>query len=136
MTAGRTESLHITPSHRAPVENGYSMVGEIVEVGADAEGFSVGEGVFLSVSPRSAACGRSSCQRLPAPCAGRVLTYEHLLRRVWRLEPDADVRPMRTAISSLRRKLGDDAQDPTYIFTELRVGYRMPKGETQGGEEG
>ena len=62
--------------------------------------------------------------------AGRVLTYEHLLRRVWRLDGDADVRPMRTAISSLRRKLGDDAEDPTYIFTELRVGYRMPKGET------
>ena len=64
--------------------------------------------------------------------AGRVLTYEHLLRRIWRLDGDADLRPMRTAISSLRRKLGDDAEDPTYIFTELRVGYRMPKGEPQG----
>ena len=63
-----------------------------------------------------------------------MLTYEHLLRRIWRLEGDADVRPMRTAISSLRRKLGDDAEDPTYIFTELRVGYRMPKGETPGEE--
>ena len=63
--------------------------------------------------------------------AGRVLTYEHLLRRVWRLEGDADVRPMRTAISSLRRKLGDNAENPTYIFTKLRVGYRMPKGETK-----
>ena len=67
--------------------------------------------------------------------AGRVLTYEHLLRRVWRLEGDADVRPMRTAVSSLRRKLGDDAENPTYVFTELRVGYRMPKGETQGTED-
>ena len=66
--------------------------------------------------------------------AGRVLTYEHLLRRIWRLEADADVRPMRTAISSLRRKLGDDAEDPTYIFTQLRVGYRMPQGETKGEE--
>jgi two-component system KDP operon response regulator KdpE len=58
--------------------------------------------------------------------AGRVLTYEHLLRRVWRLEGDADLRPMRTAISSLRRKLGDDAEEPTYIFTftQFRVGYR------------
>ncbi len=68
--------------------------------------------------------------------AGRVLTYEHLLRRVWRLEGDADLRPMRTAMSSLRRKLGDDAENPTYIFTELRVGYRMPKGETKGREGG
>ena len=60
---------------------------------------------------------------------GRVLTYQHLLRRVWRLEPDADLRPMRTAISSLRSKLGDNAGNPTYIFTELHVGYWMPKGE-------
>ena len=38
---------------------------------------------------------------------------------------------MRTIVSKLRRKLGDDADSPTYIFTEPRVGYRMPKGETQ-----
>ena len=59
----------------------------------------------------------------------RVLTYGHLLRRVWGEDEDADIRPMRTVISSLRRKLGDDAENPTYIFTELRVGYRMPRGE-------
>ena len=64
--------------------------------------------------------------------AGRVLTYETLLRRVWGLDADADIRPMRTAISSLRRKLADDAEDPKYILTQLRVGYRMPKGETRG----
>ena len=63
--------------------------------------------------------------------AGLLLTYKQLLRRVWGLDADADVRPMRTTISSIRRKLGDDAQNPTYIFTELRVGYRMPKGESQ-----
>ncbi len=62
--------------------------------------------------------------------AGRVLTYEHLLRRVWRRDADADVRPMRTVVSNLRRKLGDDADDPAYIHTELRVGYRIPEGET------
>ena len=61
--------------------------------------------------------------------AGRVVTYGHLLRRVWRLDPDADLRPLRTVVNSLRRKLGDDAKDPTYIFTELRVGYRMPVGD-------
>ena len=35
----------------------------------------------------------------------------------------------------LRDKLGDAADSPRYIFTELGVGYRMPKGEMQG-EEG
>ncbi len=62
--------------------------------------------------------------------AGRVLTYEQLLRRVWGSNGDADVRPIRTAISSIRRKLEDDADDPTYIFTELRVGYKMPRADS------
>ena len=34
--------------------------------------------------------------------------------------------------SSIRRKLGDDAEDPKYILTEFRVGYRMPKRESEG----
>ncbi len=61
--------------------------------------------------------------------AGRVLTYEHLLRRVWGSSGDADVRPMRTAISAIRGKLGDDADNPAYILTRLRVGYSMPKAD-------
>ena len=61
--------------------------------------------------------------------AGRVLTYEHLLRRVWGADINADVRPIRTVVSTLRRRLKDNADDPTYIFTEPRVGYRMVKGE-------
>ena len=64
--------------------------------------------------------------------AGRVLTHEHLMQRVWRERNNGDVRPMRTVVSSLRRKLGDNADNPVYIFTEPRVGYRMPRGE---GEE-
>ena len=63
--------------------------------------------------------------------AGRLLTYEHLLERVWGEKSSGDVRPMRTIVSKLRRKLGDDADNPTYIFTEPRVGYRMAKGETK-----
>ena len=63
--------------------------------------------------------------------AGRLLTYEHLLERVWGEKSSGDVRPMRTIVSKLRRKLGDDADNPIYIFTEPRVGYWMPKGETR-----
>ncbi len=67
--------------------------------------------------------------------AGRVLTYERLLERVWRERGDANVRPMHTMVSKLRRKLGDDPRDPTYIFTEPRVGFRMPQGETREQDE-
>ena len=64
--------------------------------------------------------------------AGRVVTHGQLLRQVWNLTAIADLRPMRTAIKSLRRKLGDDANDPTYIFTETRAGYRMPQPPQRG----
>ena len=66
--------------------------------------------------------------------AGRVLTYESLLGRVWGEKSDGDVRPMRTIVNKLRRKLGDDAANPTYIFTEPRIGYRMPEGEAPSRE--
>ena len=39
------------------------------------------------------------------------------------------------AAKNLRRKLGDDADSLTYILTALRVGYRMPKSETQKQED-
>ena len=60
--------------------------------------------------------------------AGRVLTYDRLLQRVWGLRRSGDSRRVRTAAKQLRRKLGDDANNPTYILNEPRVGYRMPKG--------
>ena len=62
---------------------------------------------------------------------GRVLTYEQLLRRVWDGTRDDDLRPMRTVVTSLRRKLGDHAHAPTYIFTEPRIGYRMARADAR-----
>ena len=60
--------------------------------------------------------------------AGRVLTHDQLLRRVWGRTNSGDRRVIRTLVRKLRGKLGDDARKPTYIFAERRVGYRMPKG--------
>ena len=64
--------------------------------------------------------------------AGRVSTYGYLLRRIWG-EEDGEIGPLRTVVNTLRRRLGDDAKNPAYIFTELRVGYRMPRGEMRSG---
>ena len=55
---------------------------------------------------------------LPAP-AGTGLGVE---------KSDGDVRPMRTIVSKLRRKLGEDTEHPRFVFTEPRVGFRMPRG--------
>ena len=60
--------------------------------------------------------------------AGQVVTHERLLERVWGRRSGGGLQPLRTMASKLRRKLGDDADNPTYIFTEPRVGFRMPRG--------
>ena len=59
--------------------------------------------------------------------AGRVLTHDHLLHRVWGPTYLGDSQLLRTYVKYLRQKLGDDASNPKYIFTEPRVGYRMAK---------
>ena len=59
--------------------------------------------------------------------AGRVLTHGQLLRRVWDQDDSVGPQVLRTYVTYLRSKLGDDARSPTYIFTEPRVGYRMAK---------
>ena len=61
--------------------------------------------------------------------AGRVLTHDQLLDRVWGAKNSGDSQVLRAFVKALRRKLGDDARNPTYVFTEHRVGYRMPKPE-------
>jgi len=55
---------------------------------------------------------------------GRLVTHADLLNGVWR---DAHVAPgaMARAISILRRVLGDDARNPTYIETVPKRGYRF-----------
>ena len=62
--------------------------------------------------------------------AGVVMTHGQLLRRVWGEGKSGDAGLVRTIVKRLRHKLGDDAHDPEYIFTEPRVGYRMTKGES------
>ena len=57
--------------------------------------------------------------------AGQVLTQDQLLRRIWGPDYSGDSRLLRSFVKKLRRKLKDDANSPTYIFTEPRVGYRM-----------
>ncbi len=63
--------------------------------------------------------------------AGRVVTYDSLLRRVWRGKDTGDYQSVRAYIKRLRGKLGDDAANPEYIFNVRQTGYRMPE---PGGE--
>ena len=61
--------------------------------------------------------------------AGRALTHEHLLHRVWGPDKGEGSGPVRNIVKRLRRKLGDDPGNPEYILTEPSVGYRMEEGE-------
>ena len=64
--------------------------------------------------------------------AGRALTHDQLLQRVWGEDRKADLRVLRSFVKSLRYKLGDDARNPFYIFTEPGVGYRLAKPDESG----
>ena len=59
--------------------------------------------------------------------AGRVSTHEALLRQVWTGRTNGDPKAVRAYVKRLRRKLGDDAADPAWIFNVRGVGYRMPR---------
>ena len=59
--------------------------------------------------------------------AGEVLTHEYLLQRIWGPENSGEAGLIRTIIKRLRRKLGDGARAPAYIFTKPNVGYSMPR---------
>ena len=59
--------------------------------------------------------------------AGRVLTHETLLRRVWAERAKGNPKIVRAYVKRLRSKLGDDAGRPALIFNERGVGYRMAR---------
>jgi len=56
---------------------------------------------------------------------GKVLPHDQLLRSVWGPEYGDEAEYLRVYVGRLRRKLGDDARDPTYIHTERGLGYRF-----------
>ena len=62
--------------------------------------------------------------------AGRVLTHDQILRRVWGPNYFGDSRLVRSFVRKLRRKLKDNANNPKYVITEPRVGYRMQNSES------
>jgi two-component system KDP operon response regulator KdpE len=59
--------------------------------------------------------------------AGRLLTHDQLLKLVWGPEYEGQTGLLRSFVNLLRRKLGDDAKYPRFIFTERGVGYLMPR---------
>ena len=61
--------------------------------------------------------------------AGKVLTYDFLIREIWGPKAKADNQILRVNMANIRRKIEKKPADPQYIFTEIGVGYRMLDGE-------
>jgi DNA-binding response OmpR family regulator len=59
--------------------------------------------------------------------AGRVVTPDQLLDKVWGEEYIGAPHLLQVNIARLRKKLGDDAKHPTYILTRPGIGYIMFK---------
>jgi two-component system KDP operon response regulator KdpE len=56
--------------------------------------------------------------------AGKVLTHQMLLTRVWGPAAVNDTQYLRTYVNQLRKKIEDDPARPTRIITEPGIGYR------------
>ena len=57
--------------------------------------------------------------------AGKVLTYDSILKEIWGPYADTDNQILRVNMANIRRKLEANPAEPHYIFTEIGVGYRM-----------
>lgn len=109
---------------------------------AVTEPFATGETLFttgdllidfaqhqVSVEGRSMQLSRTEYKLLSvlAQNAGRVMTHELLLERVWGTEYNREVDFIWVYISRLRRKIEADPRHPRYILTIPDVGYKLVK---------
>ena len=60
--------------------------------------------------------------------AGSVVSRDQLMREVWDSDPTGSTKTLDMHVSWLRRKLGDDANDPHYISTVRGMGFRFESG--------
>lgn len=56
---------------------------------------------------------------------GRVLTHQYLLREIWGPGYVSQSQYLRVFIAQLRKKIETEPNQPEYILTESRVGYRF-----------
>lgn len=57
--------------------------------------------------------------------AGKVLTYDFILKHVWGPYEGSNNQILRVNMANIRRKLKENPSEPKYILTELGIGYRM-----------
>lgn len=78
------------------------------------------DGLWVHLRPKEA-----SLLELFARAPGRVLSREHILRRVWGAEREGDPRTVDVHVRWLRSKIEPDPRDPVRLLTVRGVGYRL-----------
>ncbi len=63
--------------------------------------------------------------RILVGALGTVVSRETIMREVWGSDPNGSTKTLDMHVSWLRRKLGDDANDPRYITTVRGMGFRF-----------
>ncbi|ETX14407.1 Fis family transcriptional regulator [Roseivivax halodurans JCM 10272] len=105
---------------RGPEHESVSRI-EIGSLALDAAEHSARlEGHRLSLTPKE-----FDLLWLLASNAGRLVTQRMALETVWGPAHAKDSQYLRVFIRQLRAKLGDNAADPGWIFTEPGIGYRF-----------
>ncbi len=59
--------------------------------------------------------------------AGRILTLDQILNKVWGEEYSGETHLLQVTIARLRKKLWDDARNPRYILNKPGMGYTLVK---------
>lgn len=67
---------------------------------------------------------------LLAQNSGRVITYDSIISTIWGPYADDNNRILRVNMANIRRKIEQNPGEPTYIFTEIGIGYRMIEEDT------
>ena len=57
--------------------------------------------------------------------AGKVLTYDFIIRELWGPRASGDNQILRVNMANIRRKIEKNPAEPEYLFTEVGVGYRL-----------
>jgi two-component system KDP operon response regulator KdpE len=68
--------------------------------------------------------------RLLAEHAGKILTHDYILRRVWGDDKADDIQYLRVYVRAIRKKLGIKVGENEMIHTEMGVGYRLTAHES------
>jgi len=93
------------------------------------------DGLVINFATRTVTSGGREVRLTPteynllyhlATNAGRVMTHETLLAKVWGREYRDEVHYLKVYAGRLRTKLEPEPQQPRYILTVRGVGYRFP----------